>query len=197
MEEGRVPTASHWRLGDLLGHEGDRAARDLEATVQVFVRWSRARYSSVRGREEDLAQDVLRAAIREARKIAAHQAEEPSNLDAWLNRVTLNAVRKAWRNDRIGRATDDQPDYAEQPDPRPLPSADQLAIRQAFPHMDPICRTLLMRRIVMEESRDVLAAWLNLSTNAVGVRIHRCLKKLLELVEGGNVPGPGYSGAHG
>lgn len=185
---GRDRPASE--LCELLGTESHLASGHFQKTIRYLLRRSHGRNPFVREREDDLVQEVLAKAFQQARRIASGEVEPLRNVDAWLCRVTLNVVRKAWRDDRVARASVPwEPDPGsetpapEHPAAEPLPLPKRLAIRQAIARLDSTCRQLLLRREVLGESRTVLGKWLGISANAIGVRLHRCRKRLLEIYE--------------
>lgn len=174
---------SGWRLSDLLGPASDRAAAEIDRTVRRLVRVYRRKYASVARREEDLCQDVMMAALREAKRIQAGFAAEPSNLDAWLNRVARNEVFKAFRDDPTERHPHHE---AEERLPEPARPAPEVLVDlwRGLARLDPPCKDLIARVDYYGESRELAASRLQLNANAFRVRLHRCRKKLLDLLEG-------------
>lgn len=182
------PAGADWRLSDLLGAAGDRAARSIEARARARFRASWGRNPEKRDLEDDFVQEVLRGALETAHRIAAGATDEPSNLDAWLNRVTCNAVHKQYRDDRWKATLRDHPEMAEIAElvtvDRELVWSIRKVLRRVQGRMDPECIELLRRRLIDEEPREVLAAERGVNSNTLGVRIHRCLTRLRELVRG-------------
>lgn len=182
-EAGRV--GADWRLSDLLGPAADRAARAIEAKAREIFRRSWGSNPAKREKEDDYIQDVLRGALETAHRITAGKKKEPENLEAWVNRVVSNAVRKEHRDYERKQKQRAFPELAEiaelAPIDRDLVWSIRKAIRPLERQMDPECVRLLRRRLLEDEPRDSLATWLGITANAVGVRIHRCLKRLREL----------------
>lgn len=167
---------------ELVGPRGDDAAREVERTIRFLLQRSYPGNALVRERADDIVQDVLTAAVKQAGRIA--QGAPPlENPDAWLCRVTLNAARRLWRREGGVRAGQPLEAVAEPAVP-PLASETRLALRRALARLDAACRKLLIERDVLGHARDALAAALGITSNALGVRLHRCRRKLLDLVEG-------------
>ncbi len=117
----------------------------------------------------------------QARKIDAGTSAEVVNVDGWLCRVTVNAVHHMWR--REGRSSDLEPleEHFELPAPQPISPEKRLALRSALQKLDPECRQLLLWREVEGEKRHEIARRLGIDGNVLGVRLHRCRRRLLEL----------------
>lgn len=166
----------------LTGPHPDEAARGVERTVRFLLRRSYAGNPLIRQREDDVVQEVLAAAVRQAGRIAQGGARL-ENPDAWLCRVTLNAARRTWRREG-GWYNAETIDATGEPAAPPLSLENRLAIRQALARLDAACRRLLIERDVLGQTREAIAATLGITANALGVRLHRCRRKLLELVSG-------------
>ena len=175
------PVASD--LSELLGPGGDAAARELAETVRVLVSRFSARHPLARREGEDVVQDVLGTCLEQARKIAAGRAEPLRSRDAWLCRVTHNAVLGLYRKSK-GAERELTDREAELPAPRPISIEERLGLRKALAALDQTCRDLLVRREVLGESRQRMAEALGLDGNTLGVRLHRCRKRLLSLYLG-------------
>ncbi len=170
-------------LTDLLLPEGPTAA-EIERRCRSLLRRKFGGNPMARDQMEDLVQEVLMAAFKQAQKIDAG-SPPVRNVDAWLCRVTMNAVWRTWHREGEGRISSlDQPSApADLPAPATLPLDDRLAVRQALGRLDAECQRLLWRREVLGEARKTLAAQIGVTSNTLGVRLHRCRKRLLELFE--------------
>ncbi len=171
-------------LSELLGPEAEAAAGELQKVIRIILARLAGRYRIVQEQFEDLTQEVLLRCVQQAERIRQGNAEPLRNRDAWLVRVTHNVVLSAGRV--ASRRKDDPgwPEGFEPPAPRPLPPEERLALRRALAALDELCRKLLILRDVMGEARAVIAEKLRMTANAVGVRLHRCRRKLLALFEG-------------
>jgi RNA polymerase sigma factor (sigma-70 family) len=173
------------QLTDLLDEDRTvEAVSEVERCCLVILRSKFAGNRLAREREEDLVQDALVAAFRQARKIRRGDSLQVENVTAWLARVVMNLVWRAWHKDGDGQGSNlDEVTSARLEAPRTLPESERLAVRQALLRLDPACRDLLWQREVLGIARQVLAERLGTKSNALGVRLHRCRKKLRELYE--------------
>ena len=177
-------TAPSFDLVDLLGPAADDAASEIAAEIRFLVDRFSGRHPVARTERDDLVQDVLRTCLETARKISKGEARPLENRDAWLCRVTHNAVLGIYR--RKARMVPEQPMAPEfdAAAPKPLAVEDRLGLRRALAALDQACRDLLIRREVLGETRQQMAEALSLSDNVLGVRLHRCRKRLLALYLG-------------
>ena len=137
-----------------------------------------------REQTDDLVQEVLMAAFKQAKKLSSGDGKPIRNVDAWLCRVTMNAVWRTWHREGEGRTGSlDSTEGPDLPAPETLPMAERLAVRQALQRLDSSCRRLLWLRDVLGEARQGVAAKIGITSNALGVRLHRCRKRLFELYE--------------
>lgn len=166
----------------LIGPHAEEAARGVERTARFILRRSYAGNPLVRQRENDVVQDVLVAALHQAGRIA-RGGERLENPDAWLCRVTLNAARRLWRREGGWWRAEPLDGIAEPPAPPQSPE-DRIALRRALARLDAACRRLLIERDVLGHARDAIAAALGITANALGVRLHRCRRRLHDLVTG-------------
>jgi RNA polymerase sigma factor (sigma-70 family) len=177
------PTSDPIELTDLLV-AGSPAASEVERRCRLLLKSKFGGNPMAREQTDDLVQDVLMAAFKQARKLASGESEPIRNVDAWLCRVTMNAVWRTWH--REGEGQTGSLDASEGPDlpaPESLPMAERLAVRQALKRLDAACRRLLWLRDVLGEARKGVAESLGITSNALGVRLHRCRKRLFELYE--------------
>lgn len=171
------------RLTDLLADAAD-ATREIERRCRLLLRSKFASNPLARHQSEDLVQDVLLACFKQARKIADGDSPPIENLNAWLSRVVMNAVWRTWHKEGDGQSTElDEPVIARLKAPESLGEAERLTVRQALGQLDAGCRELLWQRDVLGEARGELADRLGTKSNALGVRLHRCRKRLLEIYE--------------
>lgn len=173
---------------DLAGPRREAAAREVERTVRFLLRRSYPTNLLVRRREDDLVQETLLAAVTKARRIAEGAAPPIENSDAWLCRVALNAARRIWRREG-GTKEGEELDGLHLPSPEQLSPEERMTLRRALEQLDIACRKLLIDREVVGFAREEMAAALGVSSNTLGVRLHRCRRRLLELFSGGS-PAP-------
>jgi len=178
MTSDATPSLS---LTDLTGPRSDWAVREVERRCRFFVRRFAPASHLARVQEDDVVQEALMAALGQARKIAAGKSDEVVNVDGWLCRVTTNAVRRMWRRERGSSELESLDERIELPAPQPISPEKRLSIRRALQQLDPQCRQLLLLRDVEGEDRHAMARRLGISPNALGVRLHRCRRRLLEL----------------
>ena len=180
-----------FQLTDLLHNtRSAEAVAHVERCCLVLLRSKFAGNRLAREREEDLVQDALLAAFGEASKIQQGDKPQVENVTAWLSRVVMNLVWRAWHKDGDGQGSNLDDLTAARLEERPkLPENERLAVRQALLRLDQACRELLWQREVLGVARQVLAERLGTKSNALGVRLHRCRKKLRELYEA--TPGEG------
>ena len=171
-------------LSELLGPDSGAAAEELGAVVRTILGGMARKYRIVQEQFDDLLQDVLLKCVQQAERIRRGEAAPLRNRDAWLVRVTQNAVLSAGRAASHRRDDSGWPEGFEPPSPRSIPPEERLTLRRALAALDDLCRKLLILRDVMGEARTVIAAKLEMTANALGVRLHRCRRKLLELVTG-------------
>jgi len=173
-------------LSELLGPDAEDAAGELAKVVRTVLGRLSLRYGFVQEQFDDLVQQVLLKCLEHARRIQERSAAPLRNRDAWLVRVTHNTVLSAGR--ARGHRRDDcgWPEGFEPPAPRPISPEDRLTVRRALAALDEACRRLLILRDVLGEARAAIAERLEISANALGVRLHRCRRKLLDLVQAGS-----------
>jgi RNA polymerase sigma factor (sigma-70 family) len=169
-------------LSELLGAGANQAAEELAGIIRSLLNRLAARYRIAAIHREDLIQDVLTICLEQAYKIQRGQADPLENRDAWLSRVTYHAVLGLGRKLSRRRQEQEWPEDFTPPSPQPISPEDRLTLRKAWILLDHECRRLLIRRDVMEEERHHIAEELGINSNTLGVRLHRCRKKLLDLV---------------
>jgi len=178
--------AKDFQLTALLtsGSASTDAVREVEQCCRMLLRSKFAGNRLAREQEEDLVQDALMASFRQARKIDQGQSRPVENVTAWLARVVMNLVWRTWHKEGDGHGSSlDEPMTALLEAPESLPQPERLAVRQALGRLDEKCRNLLWQREVLGVARNILAEQLGTKSNALGVRLHRCRKKLLKLYE--------------
>jgi len=172
-------------FSELLGADSDRAACELRRTIEYLLGRLAGRYRIARENFEDLVQDVLMICVQQAQKIQRGDTEPLANRDAWLCRVTQNAVLGLGRRkQRRPQDSEGWPEGFNPPAPAPIAPEERLSVRRALAALDETCRQLLIMRDVLAEARKTIAENLGITSNALGVRLHRCRKKLLNLYGG-------------
>lgn len=148
-------------------------------------------------RDEDEARDVVQEAFVSAfRGIAAFAAG--SRLSTWLHRITVNAalMRLRSRGRRPETSIEELlPRFAEDGhrlDPgRPWPETADVAlersetralVRSAIDRLPETYRTVLLLRDIEQFDTGETAAMLDITTNAVKIRLHRARQALRELL---------------
>lgn len=170
-------------LSGLLGPRKDDVAREIVDVVRFLLDRFSARHPVARNQKDDLAQDVLRICLEQARKICRGEAAPLEKRDAWICRVTHNAVLATYRR-RASAGDEPLDEHVDPPAPATIPPEERLGLRRALAALDQACRDLLVRREVLGENRSDMADALGLSENVLGVRLHRCRKRLLALYLG-------------
>ncbi|MEE8525951.1 MAG: sigma-70 family RNA polymerase sigma factor [Thermoanaerobaculia bacterium] len=171
------------QLTDLL-LSSSTAAKELERRCRMLLRSKFGGNPMAREQTDDLVQEVLMACFKQAQKLAAGDSPPILNVDAWLCRVTMNAVWRTWHREGEGLTGSlDEVMEPNLPASEALDLAERLAVRQALKRLDAACRRLLWQRDVLGEARQGVAEALGITSNALGVRIHRCRKRLHELYE--------------
>jgi len=173
-------------LSELLGPRADEASRELGKTIEYLLGRMAAMYRLGREDFEDLRQEILSYCLQHALRIRDGKAEILQNKDAWLCRVSHNAVLSQKRR-QLSRPQDGAgwPEGFNPPAPKVLSHEERLAVRQALSALDEKCRRLLILRDVFQESRRLIAEMLRITANALGARLFRCRKKLLGLFRDG------------
>jgi RNA polymerase sigma factor (sigma-70 family) len=170
------------QLTDLLSRSA--AANELERRCRLLLKSKFGGNPMAREQTDDLVQEVLMACFKQAQKLAGGDSPPIHNVDAWLCRVTMNAVWRTWHREGEGLTGSlDETAAPNLPAPEPLDLDQRLAVRQALERLDAACRRLLWQRDVLGEARQGVAEELGITSNALGVRIHRCRKRLYELYE--------------
>ena len=175
-----------FQLTDLLaaGSKGQQAVQHVEQCCRMLLRSKFAGNRLAREQQEDLVQDALMASFKQATKIEAEMSPPIENPTAWLARVVTNLVWRSWHKAGDGQGSAlDEPLMARLEAPETIEPPERLAVRQALDRLDPKCRSLLWKREVLGIARHLLAEELGTKSNALGVRLHRCRKKLLALYE--------------
>ncbi len=128
---------------------------------------------------EDLLQDCALAATRQSRK----NSPPIRNARAWLVRVAVNAVYRLWRTEKVFAGAEQGADDEQLPATETICLEDRLAVRAALEALDPEIRALLWERDALGTSRREMAERLQISSNALGVRLHRARRKLLAVLD--------------
>ncbi|WP_165802944.1 RNA polymerase sigma factor [Pelagivirga sediminicola] len=159
------------------------APRDRRTTIdrrlvecrQEFFRFFRRRLARPED-AEDALQDFCLKALR-----AANTLEDSQNVDAWLSRILRNTLTDHYRR----RAARQKGETAFAREPRsevaPRPAHEPSAcgyIRELLPVLKPEYREIIRRVDLEETSRQCVAAELGLTSNNVGVRLHRARRAL-------------------
>lgn len=135
-------------------------------------------------RDEEEAKDVGQEVFRQAfQRLADFPAE--GRLDLWLRRIAINLCRDLLRKRKVRQAA------AEQLDAAPAPPADEVlsgresreAILRALERLPVEHREVLVAHLLEDRTYSELAEMLDLSVNAVRIRVHRGLAALRALVK--------------
>lgn len=162
--------------------------RDRDATIdhklverrQEFFRFFRRRLARPED-AEDALQDFCLKALR-----AANTLEDSQKVDAWLGRILRNTLTDHYRR-RAARLNGEtafarEPRSEVAPEPAHEPSAPGY-IRDLLPVLKPEYRDIIRRVDLEETSRQCVAAELGLTSNNVGVRLHRARRALRVEIE--------------
>jgi RNA polymerase sigma-70 factor (ECF subfamily) len=134
------------------------------------------RYLVKRLRSPDDAEDVLQEFALKA-TLAAGRLTDPGKVDAWLGIALRNALFDRYRRNaaraRLTDALDAEPRYDEADGPdddiqRPLH-----CLERALADLPPQTASLLRKAELEETPLAMIAAEMRLTTNNVGVRVHR------------------------
>ena len=165
-----------------LPHDFDRWFRDHKSAVYRFVRFRVA----TREVAEDVTSDVFMKALRSFDRYDARRASPRT----WLLRIARNAVtdhlRALKRKGSLHVSLDRIPDLVAD-----VPSAEERVLKQ-----ERIQRLLNGSQVLRRADQDILslrfgsglqnaeiAEHLDISPNAVAVRLHRALKRLKDVVQ--------------
>ena len=146
-----------------------------------FLRFLRRRLSRPED-AEDAFQDFCLKVVR-----ATEKPKTTGKIDAWLSRVQRNTLTDYYRR-RAMRRRVEAAYGAEAPEPVVQPGTDQLenpcrCVRDLVPTLRPDYAEIVRRADLDEEPRERIAADLGLTTNNIGVRLHRARRALKERIE--------------
>lgn len=159
----------------------DRVSRRLSECREEFLRFCRRRLSRLED-AEDALQDFCLKVIRAARKPDHHE-----KIDAWLGRILRNTLTDHYRR-RAARRRAEAAYQREIENMRPEVDADQgrvpcCCLHEVLPTLRPEYAEILRRADLDEEPRERIAADLGLTTNNLGVRLHRARRALRKKLE--------------
>lgn len=146
-----------------------------------FIRFLRRRLSRPED-AEDAFQDFCLKVVR-----ATEKPEIIGKIDAWLSRVLRNTLTDYYRR-RAARQRVEAAYEAEAPEPVVQPGTDQFetpcrCVQSLVPTLRPDYAEIIRRADLEEEPRERIAADLDLTTNNIGVRLHRARRALKEKIE--------------
>lgn len=146
-----------------------------------FLRFFRRRLSRPED-AEDAFQDFCLKVVR-----ATGKPETTGKIDAWLSRVLRNTLTDYYRR-RAARQRVEAAYEAEAPEPVVQPGTDPVenpcrCVRNLVPTLRPDYAEIVRRADLEEEPRERIAADLGLTTNNIGVRLHRARRALKEMIE--------------
>jgi len=127
---------------------------------------------------DDIVQDVFLAAMQRSRSFRGH-----SSLGTWLTVITLNRCRTHRRKLRSlwrlhVRLSGTPPDSAASADQAPAQDDASLAVRAAVAALPPRDREVIVLHYLENKPVGEISQLLNVSANAVDVRLHRARKRL-------------------
>jgi RNA polymerase sigma-70 factor (ECF subfamily) len=173
-----TPTAAD--LLDAAGR-GDHAAWDRIFTrhYRLVLRYSVARLGDAHA-AEDVAQEVFVAAVASVRRL---RDRSDAGIEAWLLGIARNKCRERARADHRRTA---------QPDERVAGDAADVAVtriaaaevRAAMNHLSDDQREVVIRRFLLDQSLDEVAAATGRPVGAVKSMQHRAIAALTRLCEG-------------
>lgn len=161
--------------------------RQLVEYRQKFFHFFRRRLARPED-AEDALQDFCVKALR-----AANTLEDSQKVDAWLGRILRNTLTDHYRrraarlNGETAFAREPRSENALGPEPEPIACG---FIRDILPVLKPEYAEIIRRVDLEETSRQCVAAELGLTSNNVGVRLHRARRALRIEIE------HHYQGAH-
>ncbi|MEP5367793.1 sigma-70 family RNA polymerase sigma factor [Parvibaculum sp.] len=155
--------------------------RRLTECQSEFLRFFRRRLSRPED-AEDAFQDFCLKVIR-----AAQAPDDGGKVDAWLRRVLRNSLTDYYRR-RAARQRAEAAYEAEAPEPVVQPGAERpdnpcRCVRDLVPTLRPDYAEIIQRAYLGEEPREQIAARLGLTTNNIGVRLHRARRALRKKIE--------------
>jgi len=157
------------------------AVRRLTECRSEFLRFFRRRLSRPED-AEDAFQDFCLKVVR-----AAQTPDDGGKVDAWLRRVMRNTLTDHYRR-RATRQRAEAAYEAEASEPVIQPGADEPdnpcdCVRDLVLTLRPDYAEIVRRADLEEEPRERIAADLGLTTNNIGVRLHRARRALKDKIE--------------
>jgi RNA polymerase sigma-70 factor (ECF subfamily) len=130
---------------------------------------------------EDAFQDFCLKVV-----LAKETPETTGKIDAWLSRVLRNTLTDYYRR-RAARQRAEAAYGAEAPEPVVQPETDQpenpcRCVQKLVPTLRADYAEIIRRADLEEEPRERIAADLGLTTNNIGVRLHRARRALKERI---------------
>ena len=162
---------------------------DLESFNQLVLRWERPIYALAYrtiGREED-ARDVCQETFQQAvLKLPEWNGE--GRFDLWLKRIVINRSRDVIRKRRVREGAAE--DVSRERDVPPLSPESILSERESvdrilrgLDRLPSEYREVLIPHFLEDLGYAELAELLEISVNAVRIRIHRGLARLREMIQ--------------
>jgi len=165
---------------------------DQQAWAELVERYSRYVYAisvtAFRLPQHD-AEDVFQEVFARAYQHLARLRDDAA-LRPWLAQVTRRlCIDKLRASSREQPAADEDLVPADAEDTVSMLD-EALAVREAMAGTPERCQEILDRFFARDESYRTIGEALDLPPGTIGSRISRCLKRMRELLEGRNEPGP-------
>lgn len=172
------PTAAE--LLDAAGH-GDHAAWDRIFTqhYRLVLRYCVARLGDAHT-AEDVAQEVFVAAVASVRRL---RDRSDAGIEAWLLGIARNKCRERARADHRRTAQADERIAGDAADVAVTRIA-AAEVREAMKHLSDDQREVVIRRFLLDQSLDEVAAATGRPVGAVKSMQHRAIAALTRLCEG-------------
>jgi len=137
-------------------------------------------------RDDEDARDVCQETLRRA--IAQLPAlDDAERFDLWIRRIAVNAARDVLRRRGVRHAVADElarmPPRPARPEDLAVAREDRDRLRRALDRLPMELREALVAHLVEDRDYRELAAILDLTVNAVRIRVHRALARLRELLK--------------
>ena len=177
-----MPTLTHngsFRPSSALGE--DAVIQRLTECRAEFMRYFQRRLSRTE-EAEDAFQDFCVKVLR-----AAREPQDNGKVDAWLRRVLRNSLIDHYRR----RAARQRGRDAYEAEPREMadtPETDYdenpcTCVQDALPALRSDYAEIIRRVDLEEEPRETIAADLGLTSNNIGVRLHRARRAMKDQIE--------------
>lgn len=133
-------------------------------------------------RNDEDAQDVCQEAFHAALQNIA-DFDPAGRLDLWLRRIVINRARDILRRRKVREATPEELSELPPPPDRILSDReDHARVRQVMEQLPMQLREALILHLVEDRPYPELAQILDVSVNAVRIRVHRALAMIRTLI---------------